>query len=79
MDVLSDRNYHRSALPLSERSGERMQGFYLTEIPRNYPEILSEILSLRMIRKKLNRGGDGDAHHRSTSDGGRHDKRVCQC
>ena len=33
----------------------------------------------RMRRMKLNRGGDGDAHHRSTSDGGCHDKRVCQC
>ena len=28
---------------------------------------------------KLDRGGDGVAHHRSTSDEGRHDKRVYQC
>ena len=32
-----------------------------------------------MRRMKLNRGGDGVSHHRSTSDGGCHDKRVCQC
>ena len=36
-------------------------------------------MNIRMRRRKLNRGGDGDAHHRSTSDGGCHDKRVCQC
>ncbi len=36
-------------------------------------------MNTRMRRMKLNRGGDGDAHHRSTSDGGCHDKRVYQC
>ena len=32
-----------------------------------------------MKRMKLDRGGDGVSHHRSTSDGGCHDKRVYQC
>ena len=64
----------------SEKLCGSARGFYRTEIIRNYPEILSEILfPLRMIRTKSELGGDGVSHHRSTSDGGRHDKRVYQC
>ena len=37
---------------------------------------LSEILFLRMIRRKLNRGGDGVAHHRPTTDRSYIDKLV---
>ena len=53
-----------------------MQGLlFLPARNMNYQK-LSRNSSLRMRRKKLNRGGDGDAHHRSTSDGGRHNKRF---
>ena len=45
------------------------------ELNMNYPEIFL----LRMIRTKSDLGGDGVSHHRSTSDKGRHDKRVYQC
>ena len=35
-------------------------------------------MNTRMRRKKLNRGGDGDAHHRSTTDRVGTDKCICR-
>ena len=48
--------------------------YNLRKLSVNFPWIF-----FRIQRMKLDKGGDGVSHHRSTSDGGRHDKRACQC
>jgi hypothetical protein len=40
-------------------------------------QITRILTDTRMRRMKLNRGGDGDAHHRSTSERSYIDKLVC--